>query len=422
MTVLDEMTRVCLLTPELAPAGGGIGTYTAALSEVLRGTAEVTLVTREEDRHILGAAHPELDIAYVPPGDEQSWTAAAVEVIERHYGGRGPDVLEATDFLGVGYGPLVARAEGSSALRRTRIVVRLHTTSEIGDVLDGVDISTPYKTALHAMERATLVAADRLVWPYGDVFGTYQRFYGRRSLTAPLKLGHPLAPVAVEAHAARPDDDVLHVVHVGRLERRKGVHHLLQALLAQRSDRWQLDLLGADTATGPGGTSMLETLEAMARGDQRVSYLGHRPRQEVDAAVACADLLVLPSLWEAAAYTVLEAMQAGCPVLSTPVGGMVELVEPGVTGFLSRATGVEALAVALAPLVDDPGRARSLRASGAPQRRVAELTAPETIRAGVAALATLPVTPRPIPEVTAPGRPPRWMRWEARGRHRWSWR
>lgn len=413
--------RVCLLTPEMSPAGGGIGTYTAALCCVLGDVAEVTVVTRKEDRELVSAAHPELDVAYVPPGDEQTWTVAAVEVIAEHYRGRGPDLIETSDFLGLAHGPLAARAGGHPALRDTRIVVRLHTTSEIGDVLDGVNISTPYKTSLHAMERAALLAADRLVWSYGDVLGTYERFYGRHALAPAVKLGHPLE--AADSRAAPHDDETLHLVYVGRLERRKGVHDLVAALLRDGSDRWRLDILGADTDTGPGGCSMLETLMAMSPGDERVRHLGPRSRPEVDAALARADLMVLPSRWECAAYTVLEAMRAGCPVLSTPVGGMTELVEHGVTGFLARATGPDALALALAPLVRDPGRARALRASGEPRRRATALTDGDAIRVGVLRLAELPVVPRPPPVVAAPGRRPRRMRWEAWSTPRtWPWR
>lgn len=416
------MIRVCLLTPELAPAGGGIGTYTAALCDVLGAVAEVTVVTREEHREVVSVAHPDLDIAYVPAGDEQTWTAAAAEVIAEHYRGRGPDLVETSDFLGLAYGPLVARAAGHPALRDTRIVVRLHTTSEMGDVLDGVDISTPYKTGLHAMERAALIGADRVLWSYGDVLGTYERFYGSRALAPTVKLGQPLEGVDPSAPTRETDDERLHVVHVGRLERRKGVLDLLAALLRDASDRWRLDFLGADTDTGPDGRSMLEVLRSMAPGDERVRYLGTRSRQDVDAVLAAADVMVLPSLWECGAYSVLEAMRAGCPVLSTPVGGMTEIVEHEVTGFLTRGTGPDALALGLAPLIAEPARARAVRASGASQRRVGELTDPDPIRRGFARLAAAPFAARPVPGVTAPGRPPRRMRWEARTRPKqWIW-
>lgn len=412
--------RVCLLTVEMAPLGGGIGTYTAALWEVLRDVAEVTVVTREEHRGVIEGTYPDLDVAYVPPGDEQAWSAAAVDVIADHYRGRGPDLVETSDFLGLAHGPLAARAAGSPALRSTRIVVRVHTTSEISDVLDGIDISTPYKTGLHAMERSALLAADRLLWGYGDVLGTYRRFYGRAAIARPFKLRHPVQAADVEISPY--DDDTLHVVYVGRLERRKGVQDLLAALLRDETRRWHLDLFGGDTDTGPGGASMLETLQAMAPGDERVRYQGARPRHEVDSALARADLMALPSKWECAAYTVLEAMRVGCPVLATPVGGMTELIDPGVTGVLARGTGPDAVATALAPLIRDPGRARKLRASGAPQRHLASLTEPGPIRAGFAELGSLPLTPRPIPQVTAPGREPRRMRWVARRRGAWpSW-
>lgn len=63
---------------------------------------------------MVSVAYPELDIVYVPPGDEQARTAAAAEMIVEHYGGRGPDLIETSDFLGLAYGP----SRGSPSTRR----------------------------------------------------------------------------------------------------------------------------------------------------------------------------------------------------------------------------------------------------------------------------------------------------------------
>ncbi|MCL2024367.1 MAG: glycosyltransferase family 4 protein [Coriobacteriia bacterium] len=66
-----------------------------------------------------------------------------------------------------------------------------------------------------------------------------------------------------------------------------------------------------------------------------------------------ADMFVLSSLWEARPYVLVEAMQYGCPVVSTDVGGVSEAVEDGVTGFLTPPADAHALADAMAKLLDD---------------------------------------------------------------------
>jgi glycosyltransferase involved in cell wall biosynthesis len=61
---------------------------------------------------------------------------------------------------------------------------------------------------------------------------------------------------------------------------------------------------------------------------------------------------------------IMEAMAAGLPVISTPLAGIPEMVEPGVTGELVPERDSAALATAIERLLDDPGRMRQLGARG----------------------------------------------------------
>jgi glycosyltransferase involved in cell wall biosynthesis len=74
----------------------------------------------------------------------------------------------------------------------------------------------------------------------------------------------------------------------------------------------------------------------------RTSMLGHR---EDSAQLAAAfDVAVLASLSEGLPNTVMEAMAAGAPVVSTAVGGVPELIDDGETGFLVPPANPRALA------------------------------------------------------------------------------
>ncbi|MDX2253596.1 MAG: TIGR03088 family PEP-CTERM/XrtA system glycosyltransferase [Nitrospira sp.] len=66
------------------------------------------------------------------------------------------------------------------------------------------------------------------------------------------------------------------------------------------------------------------------------------------------DVFVLPSLAEGISNTILEAMASGLPVVATRVGGNVELIEEGQTGFLVPAADPVALALVLRRYLDDP--------------------------------------------------------------------
>ena len=57
-------------------------------------------------------------------------------------------------------------------LARTCMVVRIHTTAEICEVLDRYLKRDHSSRALHAIERFALAKADRLIWEGGDVLGT----------------------------------------------------------------------------------------------------------------------------------------------------------------------------------------------------------------------------------------------------------
>lgn len=56
-----------------------------------------------------------------------------------------------------------------------------------------------------------------------------------------------------------------------------------------------------------------------------------------------ADAFCLSSIYEGMPISIIESFSNGCPVLSTPVGGIINMVQDGVNGFLSRDTSVQAI-------------------------------------------------------------------------------
>ncbi|MFA6601082.1 MAG: glycosyltransferase family 4 protein [Candidatus Omnitrophota bacterium] len=94
-------------------------------------------------------------------------------------------------------------------------------------------------------------------------------------------------------------------------------------------------------------------VERLGLGDTFV-FLGYSTR--IPEWFAACDFMVLPSLWEGLPLTVLEAYQAGKPVLATDIPGTRDLVESGRTGELIKAGDPAALADAMGRWVDDPAR------------------------------------------------------------------
>jgi glycosyltransferase involved in cell wall biosynthesis len=69
----------------------------------------------------------------------------------------------------------------------------------------------------------------------------------------------------------------------------------------------------------------------------------------------------VPSLWfENSPLVVHEAFQAGVPVVAARIGGLIDLVDEGRTGFLYEPGAPAGLATALRPFIEDPSLCRRL--------------------------------------------------------------
>jgi glycosyltransferase involved in cell wall biosynthesis len=137
---------------------------------------------------------------------------------------------------------------------------------------------------------------------------------------------------------------------MGRLVVRRGLDTLLEALAANRSERWQLTVVG----DGPD-RERLEALATSARLAARVRWTGSLPPHRVAALWPELDVLVLPSRPEAAwreptAQVLVEAMANEVAVIGSDTGAIPETI--GDAGLVVPAGDSAALAAALARLVD----------------------------------------------------------------------
>jgi glycosyltransferase involved in cell wall biosynthesis len=114
---------------------------------------------------------------------------------------------------------------------------------------------------------------------------------------------------------------------------------------------------------GDGALRHETELQARQRGiGHRLHLLGDR----LDAADLCAgfDVAVLASLREGFPNAILEAMGAGVPVVATAVGGVPELIQDGITGYLVQPGDAEALAQRITFALQDRTGRRSIAERG----------------------------------------------------------
>lgn len=366
--------KICIVSSEHSPYGG-IGATLRRQAEVLRGRHEVNLIEAPEPSREIGA----LSFA----SDDHRRSAAVLERIERLYGeaGEGPDLLEVCDYRAPGLVPLQARAVGHPLLRRTTVAVQLSATAELLALHEGRSL-LPGEARVADMEREQLRLADRLVWPGGDILGVYRRYYGEDVLPPAVRIGRPFPVPEAPEVAPRDPAQPLRILYAGRLQRLKGTIDLVEACLRLGSDDWRLTLIGADTQTAAMGQSVRLAIEAMCGGDSRVRIEEALPREELQRRWSEHDLLVLPSRFEVCANVALEAMQAGLPVLATPVGGQTAFVEDGVSGWLADGLGPGPIGRALQRLLDDRDELERVRRSGAVFESFLRFTDPEAVVAG----------------------------------------
>lgn len=152
--------------------------------------------------------------------------------------------------------------------------------------------------------------------------------------------GDAFAPVDRSGRPARP----IRLIHVGRVDRHKGVHLLLDAFAQAR-----LDIVGRVDA-GPYGQEIGDRVSGM----DGVRLCGELPHAEMVAALHQADLFVCASVYEGYGLPFLEAQATGLPCVGFRTSAIPEVVCDGRTGRLVRSGDSEALADAIVALANSP--------------------------------------------------------------------
>jgi len=229
-------------------------------------------------------------------------------------------------------------------LRRAHpVVVTVHT-----------DIRTQGRTAgrpsLQRLARIALRRADAVV----AVSRRVAESFPGSAVVAPAF--EPLPPASasrdeVRAKLGTPPDRVV-VVTAARLHRDKGLDRFVRAVDAAGAEGWIC-----------GDGPELEPLAASASGTT-VRLFGYR--SDIADVFGAADVFALPSVGEAYGIAVVEALQAGLPVITTDAGAMREIV--GEAGIVVGASDEAAFGEAVRDLVSDAPRRSELaqRARSAP--------------------------------------------------------
>ena len=124
--------------------------------------------------------------------------------------------------------------------------------------------------------------------------------------------------------------DPLRVLFAGRFEPRKGHDLALKVAARFRGDaRLRFEFVGAV----PDAALAAQIAADFGR-DSGLTFHGEVERGALEALYAAADVVLMPSRFESFGLVAIEAMSAATPVLALASGGLAEVVEDGVSGFL----------------------------------------------------------------------------------------
>lgn len=252
---------------------------------------------------------------------------------------------------------------------QTPVVVRCHT---------------PTRTLLETYDRRELGFDPQLIaWCEGVVIRrastvTAPSRYTADSVSAAFGLGrervsvipNPVPVYRNGENAALPElGTALQVLHVGRLDRAKGVVALTLAIPRVRSrlPGTRFVFAGND-CHGLRGESLKGEMQEWLKetgAAQDVTFLGKVEHSDLEQVYLRADMCVVPSLLaESFSYTCAEAMAAGKPVVASHVGGIPETVDDGITGLLVAPGDEVALADAIVSLGSNPNLREKMGRAG----------------------------------------------------------
>jgi glycosyltransferase involved in cell wall biosynthesis len=175
-------------------------------------------------------------------------------------------------------------------LRHNKAALNLCTSTAMVDELTS-----------HGIQRVTL-------WQRGIDTETFCPERASAAMRNHLTQGHPESPL---------------FLYVGRLSPEKNIEELRDILAGIPNAR--LALIGG----GPHRPALEEHFKGTA-----TFFPGYLHGEELASAFASADIFALPSRTETLGLVLLEAMAAGCPVVAARAGGIPDIIENGVTGFL----------------------------------------------------------------------------------------
>lgn len=147
--------------------------------------------------------------------------------------------------------------------------------------------------------------------------------------------------------------ETINILFVGRLNRYKGVHILIDAFKQLKYKNIHLHIVGEGKEK--------DELKKIAKYNENITFYGFVSESELIELYKKANITVFPSIWyETFGIVIIESFKYSTPVIASNIGGFPELIENGCNGFLFEAGNVEELKKLLENLIENPNELKRL--------------------------------------------------------------
>lgn len=365
--------RICLISREYPPdtGFGGIATFTRHLAQGLKSIGHEVVVVALAKEGKSAELQDDLGIPVhrvvpLPIGADLGWTAfcmpysryvmrtssALYAKFEELNAFERFDAVDTPELLAEGFFPAITKC--------TPLTVRLYTPHSkfIAEKLHNVTDTFDHQYVA-AVERIAMLSADVITSPSLDLAQFVANDLGIKVDDIEIVYN------PIDASEFTPDGECADIgpkgrtiLFVGRLEARKGIHYLIDAIpqVVGAIPDARFVIIGDDTANAAGQKSVLtEIKERLAKTgcSEFVTFINRIALSDLPKHYRAAAVCVVPSLYDNSPYTCLEAMSCGRAVIGTDGGGTKEYIVHGESGLIVPVKDAGALAQGIISLLSD---------------------------------------------------------------------
>lgn len=354
---------------------GGMNVYVRDLALYLgREGVQLDVFTRSQDEHVPHVLH-DLGfgnrVAHIPAGPEHPLPKIVLTDYIQEYAAQ---ILDFASTKGLQYDLIHSHywMSGLAAEKLARswnvpVIQMFHTLGKLKQLVAQNQEEAEGDYRIRG-ETRVIELVDRIVASTSIEKQQLETLYG----AAPSKIEvippgvdlhhfYPIPPEEAKEFVGVPLDKRM-LLFVGRIEPLKGIKTLLKSLAilrqnGQAGEKLCLAIIGGDLEEDQTQESqemrLLRELREEYQLEDMVTFLGKRSQDSLPYYYSAAEMVIMPSHYESFGMVALEAMACGTPVIASMVGGLIQLVEDGITGYHVPVEDPDALSQRIAGLLED---------------------------------------------------------------------